>query len=284
MTKDEVRAHARRLGLRTAGKPDSQDVCFIGERRGPCGFLVRADGAAPRRGGRRRGTAGRFRPGGRARHGGPAARHGPRQRRHAALRHARRRGGAAGDRGQRGRGAAVLGACLAGPSLTWVDQPLVPGARAVAQVSAHGRPVPCVLEPQPGDAGMEVRFDDPQRPVAPGQTVALYDAARPRRRRRRGHRRLTVAGTDQGGRGGAGGGPEEGGAGRGAAGADRAPQRAVPHARCARDPRRRIRPPRRRAAAARGGVPRARRRPTRRRTPSARHPRDCSARSATASR
>jgi tRNA-uridine 2-sulfurtransferase len=29
MTKDEVRAHASRLGLRTADKPDSQDVCFI---------------------------------------------------------------------------------------------------------------------------------------------------------------------------------------------------------------------------------------------------------------
>ena len=29
MTKDEVRAEADALGLRTAGKPDSQDVCFI---------------------------------------------------------------------------------------------------------------------------------------------------------------------------------------------------------------------------------------------------------------
>ena len=67
---------------------------------------------------------------------------------------------------------------LAGPSLTWVDRPLAAGARAVAQVSAHGRPVPCTVL---GDAtgGMEVRFDDPQRPVAPGQTVALYDALDP---------------------------------------------------------------------------------------------------------
>lgn len=29
MSKADVRAHAERLGLRTAGKPDSQDVCFI---------------------------------------------------------------------------------------------------------------------------------------------------------------------------------------------------------------------------------------------------------------
>ena len=70
---------------------------------------------------------------------------------------------------------------LAGPSLTWVDRPLAAGARAVAQVSAHGRPVPCTCCVQPRRRGrrMEVRFDDPQRPVAPGQTVALYDALDP---------------------------------------------------------------------------------------------------------
>jgi tRNA-specific 2-thiouridylase len=69
---------------------------------------------------------------------------------------------------------------LGGTSLTWVDQPLAPGARAVAQVSAHGRPVPCTVV-QPGDdrSDMEVVFDEPQRPVAPGQTVALYDALDP---------------------------------------------------------------------------------------------------------
>ena len=34
LTKDEVRARAAALGLRTAGKPDSQDVCFIRADRG----------------------------------------------------------------------------------------------------------------------------------------------------------------------------------------------------------------------------------------------------------
>jgi tRNA-specific 2-thiouridylase len=47
----------------------------------------------------------------------------------------------------------------------------------VAQVSAHGRPAPCVYEWDAG--GPAVRFDDRQRPVAPGQTVALYDPAEP---------------------------------------------------------------------------------------------------------
>ncbi len=68
---------------------------------------------------------------------------------------------------------------LAGHSLTWVDRPLVPGARAVAQVSAHGRPVPCTVDTAGEDTDLVVRFDDPQRPVAPGQTVALYDALDP---------------------------------------------------------------------------------------------------------
>jgi tRNA-specific 2-thiouridylase len=69
---------------------------------------------------------------------------------------------------------------LAAPSLTWVDRPLPAGARAVAQVSAHGRPAGCTVEraaTQDGD--LVVRFDAPQRPVAPGQTVALYDVQDP---------------------------------------------------------------------------------------------------------
>ncbi len=40
MTKEKVRALARRLGLRTAMKPDSQDVCFIGSAEGREGFLA----------------------------------------------------------------------------------------------------------------------------------------------------------------------------------------------------------------------------------------------------
>lgn len=39
MTKDEVRAHAERLDMRTAGKADSQDVCFIHSVGGRKKFL-----------------------------------------------------------------------------------------------------------------------------------------------------------------------------------------------------------------------------------------------------
>ena len=38
-TKDDVRRHAQRLGLRTWNKPDSQDVCFIEASRGREAFL-----------------------------------------------------------------------------------------------------------------------------------------------------------------------------------------------------------------------------------------------------
>ena len=39
MEKSEVRSEAARAGLRTASKPDSQDVCFIGSTIGRAGFL-----------------------------------------------------------------------------------------------------------------------------------------------------------------------------------------------------------------------------------------------------
>jgi tRNA-specific 2-thiouridylase len=201
MTKDDVRANARRLGLRTAGKPDSQDVCFIGSAEGREGFLSRrvelhpaevVDGDGRPAGsidavelvtvGQRRGMG----------HGSDG------QRRYVTHVDVAARRVTVGSAAEAMRSSVVL----AGPSLTWVDRPLAAGARAVAQVSAHGRPVPCTLHAtatfgQPGehgahgqhgepgepdasaDGGMEIRFDDPQRPVAPGQTVALYDALDP---------------------------------------------------------------------------------------------------------
>jgi tRNA-uridine 2-sulfurtransferase len=176
MTKDDVRAHARRLGLRTAAKPDSQDVCFIESAEGREGFLsgrvalhpaAMVDGDGRPVGsveavelvtvGQRRGMG----------HGSDGKR---RYVTHVDVAARRVTVGSAAE-------ALRTSVVLAGPSLTWVDRPLAPGSRAVAQVSAHGRPVPCSVLLLAD--GMEVRFDDPQRPVAPGQTVALYDALDP---------------------------------------------------------------------------------------------------------
>jgi len=172
MTKDDVRAHAARLGLRTAAKPDSQDVCFIhagdGGREGFLGRrldLHRAD-VVDQSGdtvgsvdavelvtiGQRRGIG-----------------HGPDGRRRyvVAVDVTARRVVVGGD-------PSVDTVALDPVTVTWVDRPLAPGDRAIAQVSAHGRLAGCTVDPGP-----VVRFDHPQRPVAPGQTVALYDPADP---------------------------------------------------------------------------------------------------------
>jgi tRNA-specific 2-thiouridylase len=178
MTKDEVRAHAHRLGLRTATKPDSQDVCFIGSVEGRQGFLAGRldlhpgevfDAAGNPAGtveavelvtvGQRRGMG----------HGGDGKR---RYVTHVDV--SARRVTVGGE-----ETVARSSVYLPGDSVTWVDRPLVGGERAVAQVSAHGRPVRCTVETDEERGGLVIRFDTAQRPVAPGQTVALYDTDDP---------------------------------------------------------------------------------------------------------
>ncbi|HEY3843891.1 MAG TPA: tRNA 2-thiouridine(34) synthase MnmA [Acidimicrobiales bacterium] len=176
MEKRDVRLHAARLGLRTADKPDSQDVCFIGRVEGREGFLSRAMDFHPAEVvtpagepvgtvdavelvtvGQRRGMG----------HGRDGAR------RYVVAVDVRARRVTVGSAAE----AAVSAVALRDDTLTWVDQPLGHGERAVAQVSAHGRPAPCSLA-RLGDRVM-VQFDVAQRPVAPGQTVALYDVSDP---------------------------------------------------------------------------------------------------------
>ncbi len=52
--------------------------------------------------------------------------------------------------------------------LSWVDGAVSAGSRVLVQMSAHGRPAPAVF------AGGTVWFEQPQRRVAPGQSVVLY--------------------------------------------------------------------------------------------------------------
>jgi tRNA-specific 2-thiouridylase len=176
MTKSDVRAHAAHLGLRTAGKPDSQDVCFIGRVEGRQGFLggrmafhpagvVNAAGEAVGTVdavelvtvGQRRGMG----------HGSDGAR------RYVVAVDVPARRVTVGSAAE----VMVSTVTLPLPTVTWVDRPLLPGDRAVAQVSAHGRPAACTVTG--GDGALIVRFDVPQRAVAPGQSVALYDDADP---------------------------------------------------------------------------------------------------------
>ena len=177
ITKSKVRSLAATLGLRTAAKPDSQDVCFIHGAEGRQGFLSRrlalhggtvvegrtgstvgtVDAVELVTVGQRRGMG----------HGDDGKR-----RYVVAVDVARRRVVVGGDDAVR------TGEVTLEPgSLTWVDGPMADGGRAIAQVSAHGRPAGCTLEHGPG--ATVVHFDERQRLVAPGQTVALYDADEP---------------------------------------------------------------------------------------------------------
>lgn len=169
LTKAEVRRRAVGLGLRTASKPDSQDVCFIHGAEGRRGFLARRLALHPGtvvdgRTGAAVGTVdavelvtvGQRRGMGHAPDG------------------ARRYAVAVDVPGRRvdvgtAEAAVVDGLALDPATVTWVDRALGAGAAAYAQVSAHGRPAACTWSPP------ALVFDEVQRPVAPGQTVALYD-------------------------------------------------------------------------------------------------------------
>ena len=179
LTKREVRAHAAALGLRTAAKPDSQDVCFIRSDEGRQRFLgerlsfhpaavVDAATGDPMGTvealelvtvGQRRGFA----------HGTDGTR------RYVSLVDARSRTVFVG----RAEDVATRAVSLLDGSLTWTANALGDDSPAIAQTSAHGRPLVCTFGRDGGSAC--VRFDAPIRPVAPGQTVALYDAADPDR-------------------------------------------------------------------------------------------------------
>ena len=168
LTKAEVRDRAAALGLRTAAKQDSQDVCFITSTEGRRDFLaartslhpgtvVDTDGAVLGEVdavelvtlGQRRGL------------------------------------GAAGGGSRR----FVVDVDVPGRTVTvgpperlltasiTLEQVVaagpVPSGPLRAQCSAHGAAVPCTVVEVP--TGLEVRVDEPVRRVAAGQSVVLYD-------------------------------------------------------------------------------------------------------------
>lgn len=172
LDKAEVRRMAVELGLRTADKPDSQDVCFISSTGGRETFLgsripfrraavVDVSGAQVGEVeavelvtvGQRRGLG---LPGG-------------------------------GDKRYVvevdlsdtsvptvvvGTDADLLERQVTVRSMTWVDGAL--DGRVLVQVSAHGTPMPAtveVIDPR----SVRIVWTEPQRRVAPGQSVVLYD-------------------------------------------------------------------------------------------------------------
>ncbi len=191
MIKDEVRAEASRLGLRTAQKPDSQDVCFIRSDVGRGGFLADRIELHPGRlvdhetgddlgaveavelvtVGQRRGMG-----------------HGQDGRRRFVT-----RVDVPARRVWVGPPEANRVHVLHLHTLAWTAE--VPGGGAgpfagagpwpvLVQVSAHGKELngTVAVTSARDDGGVEevlVTLDEPQRLIAAGQTVALYDPDRP---------------------------------------------------------------------------------------------------------
>jgi tRNA-uridine 2-sulfurtransferase len=173
LTKDEVRAEAERRGLRTATKPDSQDVCFITSGGGRSDFLSRrvplhpapvvdadghevgtVDAVELVTVGQRRGLG--LPGGGEARY--VTAVDVPRR------------------RVTVGRSADLDVTEVRLHTMVWAAGPVAGPVNA--QCSAHGEPRPARVVPAPGGddpVSATVVFDRPQRRVAGGQSVVLYD-------------------------------------------------------------------------------------------------------------
>ena len=162
LTKAEVRAKASALGLPTADKPDSQDVCFVTTSGGREALL---SSRIPLHPGRVVDAAG-------AEVGKVAALE--------LVTVGQRRGLGTGGGAKRyaisvdtatrtvvvGGAADLLSQSVDLTQLSWVGEP-AQGAVA-AQTSAHGEPIRSTFD------GATVRFAEPQRRVAPGQSVVLY--------------------------------------------------------------------------------------------------------------
>jgi tRNA-specific 2-thiouridylase len=169
-TKAETRAHAERLGLPVAGKPDSQELCFA--PAGDAGAFLEAraphllaEGEVVDADGRVLGS-----------HQG-AARYTVGQRRGLGV--------STGNRTyvlevDAPRNRVVVGPAellarrgLAAERVSWVaDRPDGP-VEATVRIRYRGTDVPAVVEPV--GAGASVEFRTPQAAVTPGQSVVFYD-------------------------------------------------------------------------------------------------------------
>ncbi len=166
LTKADVRERAAALGLRTATKPDSQDVCFITSSSGRGSFLgdrlTLRPGVVVDTGGRQVGSVDAVE----------------------LVTVGQRRGVGVGGGGERryvvdvdveaavvtvGSEAELLVDRVEVPDLRWSAGP-VPG-EVLVQCSAHGVPRPASVD------RTTVRWSTPQRRVAPGQAIVMYDAS-----------------------------------------------------------------------------------------------------------
>ncbi len=176
LTKSETRAAARQLGLATAGKRDSQEVCFVEggdyaavlERELPAGApalapgpFVRADGevVGTHRGfarftiGQRRGL-----PGGHAR---PL---------YVVAIRPEVREVVVGEEAELEAGAVRV------EEVNWLTDPPAPGERLEIQLRYRSKPLPANIL-RASDGLVDVGLEEPARAVAPGQSGVFYRGA-----------------------------------------------------------------------------------------------------------
>lgn len=171
--KSEVRELAAEIGLRTAGKPDSQDVCFITSTAGRTTFLGERIAFRPGRVvdtdgvhvgdvesvemvtvGQRKGLG---LPGG-----------GPKQ--YVLDVDIKSQVVTIGHQDK------LLRPGMTVKSVTWVDEPV--SGRVLVQCSAHGSPRAATIELSgASEQTVDVQWDHPERRIAPGQSVVFYDLA-----------------------------------------------------------------------------------------------------------
>lgn len=165
MTKDAVRSMAAGLGLPTAVKPDSQDVCFITATGGRSAFLgpriTTRPGAVVDRDGHQVGAVAAVELVTIGQRRGLGLRGGSDPQYVVAVDVPRATVTVGGEHD-------LLVDHVELHGLTWVGTPVA--GPLLAQVSAHGAPRPCQA-----DGGHTVVFANPERRVAPGQSVVLYD-------------------------------------------------------------------------------------------------------------
>ena len=173
--KSEVRLEADRRGLAVADKPDSHDICFIangdtagflrdrlGESRGEvvdeAGAVIGThEGAYAYTVGQRRGLRlGRPAPDGKPRYVLDIS--------------------PVDNRVTVGSADALDVVEVVGTHTRWCGPAVEAETECLAQFRAHGTPVPAVAR-RDGEM-LTVRFGEPQRGVAPGQAIVLYEGSR----------------------------------------------------------------------------------------------------------
>jgi tRNA-specific 2-thiouridylase len=76
-----------------------------------------------------------------------------------------------------GRNEDLLRALLIARDVNWVSiAPITEPRRAQVKIRNRHQPAPATLYPTTDPTRVEVRFDEPQRAVTPGQAAVMYDS------------------------------------------------------------------------------------------------------------